>query len=76
LDHRDRRNCGCLRHRHSALINAAYLRGAKIGMARNEDSAFEIVRILVSIDTAGMRAVPPGAYFSLFSLKEYAVQAD
>jgi hypothetical protein len=47
LDRRDRRNCGCLRHRHSALINAAYLRGPKIGMARNEDSAFEIVRILV-----------------------------
>ena len=77
LDHRDRRNCGCLRHRHSALINAAYLRGAKIGMARNEDSAFEIVRILVvGIGTAGIRAVPLGAYFSLFSLKEYAVQAD
>jgi hypothetical protein len=33
--------------------------------ARNEDSAFEIVRIL-----------PPGAYFSLFGVKEYAVQAD
>jgi hypothetical protein len=45
-------------------------------MARNEDSAFEIVRIRSSIDTAGIRAVPPGGYFSLFSLKEYAVQAD
>jgi hypothetical protein len=60
-----------------ALINAAYLWGAKIGMARNGDSAFEIVRILVvGIDTvAGIRAVPPGAYFSLFGVKEYAVQA-
>jgi hypothetical protein len=37
----------------------------------------EIVRILVvGIDTvAGIRAVPPGAYFSLFGVKEYAVQA-
>jgi hypothetical protein len=31
-----------------AVINAAYLRGANIGMARNGDTAFEIVRILVS----------------------------
>jgi hypothetical protein len=58
-----------------ALIEAAYLRGAEIGMARNGDSAFEIVRILVvGIDTAaGIRAVRPSAYFSLFGVKEYAV---
>jgi hypothetical protein len=30
-----------------ALINVAYLRGPHIGMARNGDNAFEIVRILV-----------------------------
>ena len=30
-----------------ALVDVAYLRGAEIGMARNGDSAFEIVRILV-----------------------------
>jgi hypothetical protein len=58
-----------------ALIDAAYLRGAEIGMARNGDSAFEIVRILVvGIDTgAGIHAVRPNAYFSLFAVKEYAV---
>jgi hypothetical protein len=58
-----------------ALIDAAYLRGAEIGMARNGDSAFEIVRILVvGIDTgAGIHAVRPSAYFSLFAVKEYAV---
>jgi hypothetical protein len=58
-----------------ALIDAAYLRGAEVGMARNGDSAFEIVRILVvGIDTAaGIRAVRPRAYFSLFGVKEYAV---
>jgi hypothetical protein len=58
-----------------ALIDAAYLRGAEIGMARNGDSAFEIVRILVvGIDTAaGIHAVRPSAYFSLFAVNEYAV---
>jgi hypothetical protein len=58
-----------------ALIDAAYLRGPEIGVARNGDSAFEIVRILVvGIDTAaGIQMVRPSAYFSLFGVKEYAV---
>jgi hypothetical protein len=58
-----------------ALVDVAYLRGAEIGMARNGDGAFEIVRILVvGIDTAaGIQAVRPSAYFSLFAVKEYAV---
>jgi hypothetical protein len=58
-----------------ALVDVAYLRGEEIGMARNGDSAFEIVRILVvGIDTdAGIQAVRPSAYFSLFGFKEYAV---
>jgi hypothetical protein len=58
-----------------ALVGVAYLRGAEIGMARNGDSAFEIVRILVvGIDTAaGIQVVQPSAYFSLFGVKEYAV---
>jgi hypothetical protein len=58
-----------------ALINGAYVRGSRIEMARHGDSAFEIVRILVvGIDTAaGIQAVQPAAYFSLFGIKEYAV---
>jgi hypothetical protein len=58
-----------------ALINAAYLRGSHVGTARHGDDAFEIVRILVvGIDTpAGIQAVQPSAYFSLFGIKEYAV---
>jgi hypothetical protein len=58
-----------------ALVDVAYLRGAEMGVARNGDSAFEIVRILVvGIDTAsGIQAVRPTAYFSLFGVKEYAV---
>jgi hypothetical protein len=57
------------------LVNVAYLRGSNIGVARNGDNAFEIVRILVvGIDTAaGVQAVQPAAYFSLFGLKEYSV---
>jgi hypothetical protein len=58
-----------------ALVNVAFVRGAQIGMARHGDNAFEIVRILVvGVDTAsGIQAVRPAAYFSLFSVKEYAV---
>jgi hypothetical protein len=58
-----------------ALVGVAYMRGAEIGTARNGDSAFEIVRILVvGIDTAaGIQMVRPSAYFSLFGVKEYAV---
>jgi hypothetical protein len=46
-----------------------------IGTARHGDNAFEIVRILVvGIDTdAGIQAVQPSAYFSLFGVKEYVV---
>jgi hypothetical protein len=58
-----------------ALVNVAYLRGPYIGVARNGDNAFEIFRILVvGVDTAaGIQAVQPAAYFSLFAVQEYAV---
>jgi hypothetical protein len=44
-------------------------------MARHGDKAFEIIRILVvGIDTAaGLQAVQPAAYFSVFAVEEYAV---
>jgi hypothetical protein len=58
-----------------ALVNVAYLRVSRVGMARHGDNAFEIVRILVvGVDTAaGIQAVQPAAYFSPFGVKEYAV---
>jgi hypothetical protein len=58
-----------------ALVNIAYLRGSQIGIARNRNNAFEIVRILVvGVASAdGLRPVKPSAYFSLFGVKEYAV---
>jgi hypothetical protein len=57
------------------LVNVAYPRGSHVGMARKGDNAFEIVRILVvGIETAaGIQAVQPSAYFSLFGIKEHAV---
>jgi hypothetical protein len=44
-------------------------------MARHGANAFQIVRILVvGVETeAGIQAVKPAAYFSLFEVKEYAV---
>jgi hypothetical protein len=49
-----------------ALANVAYVRGSRIEVVRQGNSAFEIVRILVvGIDTAaGIQAVQPAAYFS------------
>ena len=55
--------------------NVAYMRGIQFGMVRHGDSAFEIVRILlIGIETEnGIPPVRPSVYFSLFSVKEYAV---
>jgi hypothetical protein len=57
------------------MKNVAYVRGARLGMVRHGDSAFEIVRILViGIETeSGILPVRPSIYFSLFSVKEYAI---
>jgi hypothetical protein len=58
-----------------AIMNVACMRGTQIGMARHDDRAFEIVRILViGIETdRGIRPVRPSVYFSLFGVMEYAV---
>ncbi len=58
-----------------AIVNVAYMRGPSIGMVRHGENAFEIVRILViGVESAdGIRPVQPSAFFSLFSVKEYAI---
>jgi hypothetical protein len=58
-----------------AIVNVAYIRGARLGMTRHGDNAFAIVRILVvGIETeTGILPVRPAAYYSLFGVKEYAV---
>ena len=57
------------------INNVVYMRGGQLGMVRQGDSAFEIVRILViGIETEhGILSVRPSVYFSLFSVKEYGI---
>jgi len=56
-------------------VNVAFMRGTQIGTARHGDQAFQIVRVLViGVETeGGLREVRPAAYFSAFSVKEFAV---
>jgi hypothetical protein len=58
-----------------AIADVAFVRGPSLGTARNRDTAFEIVRILViGVQSENaMRAVRPTAYFSLLRVKEFAV---
>ena len=57
------------------LAIVAFMRGPQLGMARNKDNAFQIVRILVvGIDTpTGIHPVKPAAYFTVFEVLEYDV---
>jgi hypothetical protein len=57
------------------LASVAYVRGPELGTARNKDSAFQIVRILViGVDTPqGVRPVTPTPYFTAFGVVEYDV---
>ena len=58
-----------------ALTTVAFMRGPEIGTARNKESAFQIVRLLVvGVETpSGLRSVRPSAYFSAFKVIEYDV---
>jgi hypothetical protein len=57
-----------------AVGTIAYVRGDKIGMARTQSDAFQIVQILVlGVGTqAGMRPVPPATFYTLVKIKEFA----
>jgi hypothetical protein len=57
------------------ILDAAYVRGPSLGLARNGDNAVEIIRLLViGVKSQGaIRAVNPAAYFSLLRVKEFAV---
>jgi hypothetical protein len=57
------------------LASVAFVRGPKLGTARNKDGAFQIVRILViGVDTPqGIRPVQPTPYFTAFEVVEYDV---
>ena len=53
----------------------AFMRGRELGTARNKESAFQIVRILVvGVETpSGLRSTRPSAFFSAFKALEYDV---
>jgi hypothetical protein len=57
------------------LATVAFMRGPGLGTARNKESAFQIVRVLViGVETPdGLRPVRPSAYFSVFEVIEYDV---
>ena len=57
------------------LETVAFMRGPDLGTARNKESAFQIVRILVvGVETpSGLRSTRPSAYFSAFKVLEYDV---
>jgi hypothetical protein len=59
----------------SGLATVAFMRGTDLGTARNKDSAFQVVRILVvGVDTPeGIRPVRPTPYFTVFEVVEYDV---
>ena len=58
-----------------AVQTVAFMRGPDLGTARNKESAFQIVRILVvGVETpSGLRSTRPSAYFSAFKVLEYDV---
>ena len=58
-----------------AFQTVAFMRGPDLGTARNKESAFQIVRILVvGVETpSGLRSTRPSAYFSAFKVLEYDV---
>ena len=57
------------------IETVAFVRGPDLGTARNKESAFQVVRILVvGVETpSGLRSVRPTPYFSAIKLLEYDV---
>jgi hypothetical protein len=57
------------------LATVAFMRGPELETARNKESAFQIVRVLVvGVETpSGIREVQPTVYFTAFEVVEYDV---
>jgi hypothetical protein len=53
----------------------AFMRGRELGTARNKETAFQMVRILVvGVETpSGLRSRRPSVYFSAFKVVEFDV---
>jgi hypothetical protein len=53
----------------------AYVRGRQLATARNKDTAFQIVPILVLgvVTEAGVESVTPAQFFSVFEIEEIGI---
>jgi hypothetical protein len=58
-----------------AMIDASYVEGPALGMARSSSHAFRIVPIVVvGVNTAnGYRSINPGLFFTRVEVREFAV---
>jgi hypothetical protein len=58
-----------------AVTTMAYVRGRQLATARNKDTAFQIVPILVLgvVTEAGVESVKPAQFFSVFEIEEIGV---
>jgi hypothetical protein len=58
-----------------AVVEAAYVVGPQLGVVRNSSHAFEIAPIVVvgMATPRGYRQVDPTLFFSIVSLREFAV---
>jgi hypothetical protein len=58
-----------------AVTTMAYVRGHQLARARNKDTTFQIVPILVVgvVGEEGVESVTPAAYFSVFEVEEIGI---
>ena len=56
-----------------AVSTMAYVRGRQLATARNKDTTFQIVPILVLgvVTEAGVQSVTPARFFSVFEIEEF-----
>jgi hypothetical protein len=58
------------------LANMAFVRGPQLATARNKDTTFDIVQILVvgvANEAGGVQSVTPAVFYSLFPVEEIEV---
>ena len=58
-----------------AVVTMSYVRGRQLARARNKDTSFQIVPVLVLglVTEEGVREVAPAPYFSVFTVDEIAI---
>jgi hypothetical protein len=58
-----------------AVVTMSYMRGRQLARARNKDTSFQIVPILVLglVTEEGVKSVAPAPYFSVFTVDEIAI---